>query len=63
MGPISQSDGHDPQRLIDEAVPSLAGSIEDILVGLEDTIGEIGLPQELPEVLDGVQLGRPGRQE
>ncbi len=39
-------------------VPRLAGGIEEVLVGLEDAIGEIGLAQELPEVLDGVQLGR-----
>ncbi len=63
MGPLAQSDGHDFPRLVDQAVPSLAGGIENILVGLEDAVGEVGLPEVLPEVLDGVQLGRSGRQE
>ena len=59
MFSLPQSNGHDPPRLIDDAVPSLAGSIEDILVSLEGAIGEVGLSQELPEVLDGVQLMPP----
>ncbi len=64
MGPFSQSDGHDSPRLIDDSVPSLAGGIEDILVGLEGAVGEVGLSQELPEVLDGVQFGRSrGKEE
>jgi len=61
--PVAQSDGHDPPRLIDEAVPGLAGGIDDLVVGFEDAVREVGLAQELPEVLDGVQLGRPGGQE
>ncbi len=63
MGPLAQSDGHDSPGLIDDAVPSFAGGIEDILVGLEGAVGEVGLSQELPEVLDRVQLGGAGRQE
>ena len=63
MGPLAQSDGHDFPRLIDDAVPSLAGGIEDILVGLEDAVGEVGLPEVLPEVFDRVQLGGAGWQE
>ena len=56
MGPLAQSDGHDFPRLIDDVVPSLAGGIEDIPVGLEDAVGEVGLPEVLPEVFDWVQL-------
>ena len=41
----------------------MAGSIEYLLVCLEDAIGEVGLAQELPEVLDGVQFGRSRWQE
>ena len=63
VSPIAQSDGHDAPRLVDEAVPSFAGGIEEVLAGLEDAIGEVGLSQELPDVFDGVQLGRSGRQE
>ena len=63
MGPLAQSDGHDFPRLIDQAVPSLAGGIEDIVVGLEDAVGEVGLPEVLPEVLDRVQLGGTRWQE
>ena len=54
MGPIAHTDGHNRPRLFDDAVPSLAGSMENLLVGFEDTVGEVGLSQELPEVLDGV---------
>ncbi len=37
---------------------------EKILVGLEGAVGEVGLSQELPEVLDRVQLGRSrGKEE
>jgi hypothetical protein len=56
VSPIAQSDGHDAPRLVDKAVPSFAGGIEEVLVGLEDAIGEVGLSQELPDVFDGVQL-------
>jgi hypothetical protein len=58
VSPIAQADGHDAPRLVDEAVPGLACGIENVLVGLEDAIREVGVSQELPEVLDGVQLGR-----
>lgn len=36
--------------------------IDDILVGLEDTVGEPVIPHKLPDVFDRVQLGRFGRQ-
>ena len=38
VGPVSQSDGHDSPRLIDDAVPGFAGGIEDILVGVEGAV-------------------------
>ena len=31
VSPIAQSDGHDAPRLVDEAVPSFAGGIEEVL--------------------------------
>jgi len=35
VSPIAHSDGHDGPGLVDEAVPSFAGGIEEVLVGLE----------------------------
>ena len=32
--------------------------VDDILVGFDDAIGEPVISHELPDVLDGVQLGR-----
>ncbi len=63
MGPLAQSDGHDSPRLINDAVPSLVGGIEGVLVSFERAVGEVGLSQELPEVLDRVQFGGAGWQE
>jgi hypothetical protein len=58
---LAQSNGHDPPRLIDDAVPSFTAGLEAIVLGLEDAVGEIALPEVppevLPEVLVGVRLG------
>ena len=40
MCPIAQADGHDCPRLVDEAVPGKAAVIDDVVIGLEDAIGE-----------------------
>jgi hypothetical protein len=48
--------------LRDEAVPGGAGVIEDVLVGVEDAVGEPIFAQELPDVFDWVQFRRPRRQ-
>ena len=61
MSPVSQSDGHDEPRLIRELVPRRAAVIEDVAVGGEDSVGDPVLAQELPDVLDGVQLRRLSR--
>src|SRR5215211_224371 len=42
--------------LIDELVPGRAGMVEDSLVGGEDPVREPVLAQELPDVLNRVQL-------
>jgi hypothetical protein len=34
----SQADGHDPQGLIDEVVPSVAAVIDDVVEGFEDPV-------------------------
>ena len=57
MGPVAHADGHDLPRLIDEAVPSLATMVDEIVVGLEDAVGQPVVAQELPDILDGVQFG------
>jgi len=65
MGPITQSDRHDTPWLIDEAVPSVAAVIDDIVVRAEDPVGQPVLSHELPEVFDRVQfrtLWRQGHQ-
>ena len=56
MRPVTQSDGHDAPGLIDEAVPSVAAVIDDIVVRGEDAVGQPVVAHELPEVLDGVQF-------
>ena len=61
MSPFPSSYGHDFPRLIDELVPGFAGEVDDIVIGLEDPVGEPIVANELPDVLSGVQLGRPWR--
>ena len=56
MCPISQSDGHDGPRLIDEFVPGIATVVEDIVVGEEHAVGEPVVADELPDVLDRVEF-------
>ena len=56
MGPISDANGHDCPRLIDETVPSSTAVIEDVIVGSEDAVGEPVVTDELPDVLGGIQL-------
>ena len=36
--------------------------IEDVVVVFEDAVGEPVLAHELPDVLDGIEFGRPGRE-
>jgi hypothetical protein len=60
MCPVAQADGHDAPGLVDELVPRRTAVIEDVLVGAEDPVREPVLAQELPDVLDRVQLRRFG---
>lgn len=55
-GPGSRADGHDLPGLIDEAVPGLATVIKTILIGFELAVREPVVAQELPDILDRVQL-------
>ncbi len=58
MRPFSVPDGHDFPWLSDELVPSVAAMIDDIVMVSEDTVGEPVVAQELPEVLDRIELRR-----
>ena len=62
MGPVAQSEGHDAPGLIDELVPGVAAMADDVVVGCEDAVREPVVAQELPDILDRVQLGCPRRQ-
>ena len=62
MCPVPESDGHDPPGLVCDFVPSLAAVIDDVVVVLEDAIGQVVISHELPEIFDGVQLRRSWRQ-
>jgi len=62
MCPIAQADRHDCPRLVDETVPGKAAVIDDVVVGLEDAVGEPVVADELPDVFDRVEFGRLRRQ-
>jgi len=51
------ADGHDRPWLIDELVPGVAAVVENVVVGLEDPIGQPVIAHELPDILDRVELG------
>ena len=40
MGPLPAADGHDGPGLVDEPVPGVAAERHDVIVGLEDAVGE-----------------------
>jgi hypothetical protein len=42
MSPAAQTEGHDEPRLVDELVPSIAAVVDDIRVGGEDQVREMG---------------------
>ena len=60
MCPVTQADGHDAPRLIDEGVPGMAAVVEQVIIGYEDPVGEPVVAHELPEVFDRVQFGALG---
>lgn len=62
MGPVSEADGHDAPRLVGDLVPGLATVVDDVVIVLEDPVGEVVVAHELPEVFNGVELRRFGRQ-
>ena len=62
MSPLTQTDRHDAPWLVDESVPSITAVVDDIFVGCEDPVGEPVAADELPDVLDRVELGAFRRQ-
>ena len=54
--PFAEADRHDDPGLSHEPVPGMAAVIEDGTVGGEDPVGEPVVAQELPEVLDRVEI-------
>ncbi len=61
--PLPHADGHDLRRFFDEFVPGLAAGIDDGRVVVEDAVGEIGLSQVLPDVLDRIEFRRARGQQ
>ena len=62
FGPVSGGDGSDLARYGAEPVPGVAAGGDDGVVGLEDAGVEKVVLEELPQVLDRVELGAVGRQ-
>ena len=48
-------------RFGNEGIPCGAACVDDGGVALEDTVAEVVLAQELPDVLHRIQFGRIGR--
>ena len=60
MRAFAATGGHDVPWLIDQLVPCLAAVVDNVVIGGEDAVGEPVFAQELPDVLDGVELGAFG---
>ena len=60
--PVAQTDGHDLPGLFEEGVPRFAAEHEDVVVALEDAIGEPVLAHELPDVLGRIEFWGPRRE-
>lgn len=56
MSPQAASDGDYALGLADQLVPCITAMIEDLIVGVEDRVGEPVFPHELPDVFDGIEF-------
>ena len=63
MSPVSESDGRDRPRAVDEAAQGSAGGLDKGVVALKDGVGEVGSWQILGDILGGFQFGRQWRWE
>jgi len=57
MRPFASADGHDAPWLTDEAAPVEAAMVENVLVGSENPVRKPIVAHELPDALDGIDLG------
>lgn len=55
------SDGHDTRGLVDELVPGITAMIDDLIIVLEDVVGEPVVPHELSDIFDWIELWTFGR--
>jgi hypothetical protein len=62
MRPVSQADRHDAPGSVNELVPCVTAMVDDVPTVVEDTIGEPIFADELPDVLDRIELGALGGQ-
>ncbi len=60
MRPLTQADRHDAPWLVSKLVPGVAAVLDDVVVGFIDAVRQPVIAHELPQVLDGVQLGAAG---
>ncbi len=58
MRPLTQAEGHDAPKLVDQLVPGMAAMVEYVSVGAGHPVREPVVAHELPDILDGVELGR-----
>ena len=62
MRPLSHSQRHDAPWTVDEGVPGVAAVVENIVVGLEDSVRDPIVAHELPDILLRVEFRAFGRQ-
>jgi hypothetical protein len=56
LRPVAGCDGGDAGWIVDQRVPCRAASVDDGVIAIEHPVAELVLAQELPDVLDRVQL-------
>src|SRR3954451_9038198 len=60
--PLPAADGAYAFGIVDQEVPGLSASVDDVVVGVPDPGAELVLSQVVPDVFHRVQLGTVGRQ-
>ena len=61
--PGERAEGLDSAGFLAQGVPGRAAGVKDVVVGRPEPVREEALLEIEPDALDGVQLGRVGRQE
>lgn len=57
VSPLSQVQGHDASKLIDELIPGGAAVFDDVIVGFEDAVLQPVVALELPHGSTGMSSG------